>query len=83
MAEKRKGKPREARNLPLKDARQFTTESASLRQSEHVAISSRSTLHHIWEVSAGEVDDPSNLIRRLCPTCHALSTIVHNQGRVI
>ena len=28
-------------------------------------------MHHIWEVSAGGGDDPSNLIS-LCPTCHAL-----------
>ena len=28
-------------------------------------------MHHIWEVSAGGGDDPSNLIA-LCPTCHAL-----------
>jgi hypothetical protein len=28
-------------------------------------------MHHIWEVSAGGTDDPSNLIA-LCPTCHAL-----------
>jgi hypothetical protein len=28
-------------------------------------------MHHIWEVSAGGGDEPSNLIS-LCPTCHAL-----------
>ena len=28
-------------------------------------------MHHIWEVSAGGTDDPSNLVA-LCPTCHAL-----------
>lgn len=28
-------------------------------------------MHHMWEVSAGGSDDPSNLIA-LCPTCHAL-----------
>lgn len=28
-------------------------------------------MHHIWEVSAGGSDDPSNLIA-LCPTCHGL-----------
>jgi|SRR3982750_2273269 len=28
-------------------------------------------MHHIWEVSAGGSDNPSNLIA-LCPTCHAL-----------
>jgi hypothetical protein len=28
-------------------------------------------MHHIWEVSAGGSNDPSNLIA-LCPTCHAL-----------
>lgn len=28
-------------------------------------------MHHMWEVSAGGGDDPSNLIA-LCPTCHAL-----------
>jgi hypothetical protein len=28
-------------------------------------------MHHIWEVSVGGSDDPSNLIA-LCPTCHAL-----------
>ena len=28
-------------------------------------------MHHIWEVSAGGGNDPSNLIA-LCPTCHAL-----------
>jgi hypothetical protein len=28
-------------------------------------------MHHLWEVSAGGGDAPSNLIA-LCPTCHAL-----------
>lgn len=28
-------------------------------------------MHHIWEVSAGGTDDPSNLTA-LCPTCHGL-----------
>lgn len=28
-------------------------------------------MHHIWEVSEGGGDEPSNLIA-LCPTCHAL-----------
>jgi hypothetical protein len=28
-------------------------------------------MHHIWEVSTGGSNDPSNLIA-LCPTCHAL-----------
>jgi hypothetical protein len=28
-------------------------------------------MHHMWEVSAGGSDDPSNLVA-LCPTCHSL-----------
>jgi hypothetical protein len=34
-------------------------------------------MHHIWEVSAGGGDDPSNLIA-LCPTCHRL----YHSGRI-
>ncbi len=34
-------------------------------------------MHHIWEVSKGGSDDPSNLIA-LCPTCHTL----YHRGRI-
>jgi hypothetical protein len=34
-------------------------------------------IHHIWQVSDGGGDDPSNLIA-LCPTCHAL----YHRGKI-
>jgi len=34
-------------------------------------------LHHIWQVSAGGQNDPSNLVA-LCPYCHAL----HHRGTI-
>jgi hypothetical protein len=34
-------------------------------------------MHHIWQVSAGGTDGPSNLIA-LCPTCHSL----HHRGTI-
>jgi hypothetical protein len=68
---KAKSKPRERDKLPLKIRVIVLTESgyrcAVPTCREILALD----MHHIWEVSAGGSDDPSNLIA-LCPTCHAL-----------
>ena len=68
---KAKSTPRERENLPLKTRVIVLTESgyrcAVPTCREILALD----MHHIWEVSAGGSDDPSNLIS-LCPTCHAL-----------
>jgi hypothetical protein len=66
-----KSKPSERKNLPLKTQVILLTESGY----RCAVPSCRSILaldmHHIWEVSAGGGNDPSNLIA-LCPNCHAL-----------
>lgn len=64
-------KPSERKRLPL------TTQTIVLTESGYrcAVPTCRNILaidmHHIWEVSAGGNDDPSNLIA-LCPTDHAL-----------
>ncbi|MCC6679676.1 MAG: HNH endonuclease [Phycisphaeraceae bacterium] len=68
---KGKGKPRERDNLSLKTRVAVLTESGY-----RCAVPTCRTIlaldtHHIWEVSAGGGNDPSNLIS-LCPNCHAL-----------
>jgi hypothetical protein len=66
-----KAKPGERKNLSLKTQVILLTESGY----RCAVPSCRSILaldmHHIWEVSAGGGNDPSNLIA-LCPNCHAL-----------
>ena len=74
MTEKRKNtvtKPRERKRLNVK-----TTTIVLIEAGYRCAVPTcRNILaldmHHIWEVSAGGGDDPTNLIA-LCPTCHAL-----------
>jgi hypothetical protein len=66
-----KAKPGERKNLSLKTQVIVLTESGY-----RCAVPSCRTIlaidmHHIWEVSAGGSNDPSNLIA-LCPTCHGL-----------
>jgi HNH endonuclease len=68
---KAKAKPRERKDLPAKTELLVLTECGY-----RCAVPTCRTIlvldiHHIWEVSAGGGDDPSNLIA-LCPTCHAL-----------
>src|SRR6185503_3783448 len=66
-----KAKPRIRDNLPLKTTTIVLTEAgyrcAVPTCREILALD----MHHIWEVSAGGSDAPSNLIA-LCPTCHGL-----------
>ena len=68
---KSKAKPRERDNLPLKTKEIVLTEAgyrcAVPRCRNILALD----MHHIWEVSAGGGDDPSNLIA-LCSYCHDL-----------
>jgi hypothetical protein len=66
-----KGKPRERDNLSLKTRVIVLTESGYRCAVPTCRNILALDMHHIWEVSAGGGDDPSNLIA-LCPTCHAL-----------
>lgn len=66
-----KAKPRERDNLPLKTKVIVLTESGYRCAVPTCRNILALDMHHIWEVSAGGRDDPSNLIA-LCPTCHAL-----------
>lgn len=66
-----KAKPRERDNLPLKTRVIVLTESGYRCAVPTCRNILALDMHHIWEVSAGGSDDPSNLIA-LCPTCHAL-----------
>jgi hypothetical protein len=71
MPPRSKGKPRERDNLPLKTRLIVLTESGYRCAVPTCRNILALDMHHIWEVSAGGSDDPSNLIA-LCPTCHAL-----------
>lgn len=66
-----KGKPRYRDNLPLKTRIIVLTESGYRCAVPTCRNILALDMHHIWEVSAGGGDDPSNLVA-LCPTCHAL-----------
>lgn len=66
-----KAKPRERDSLPLKTKVIVLTESGYRCAVPTCRNILALDMHHIWEVSAGGSDDPSNLIA-LCPTCHAL-----------
>lgn len=68
---KAKSKPRERDNLPLKTRLIVLTESGYRCAVPNCRNILALDMHHIWEVSAGGDDDPSNLIA-LCPNCHAL-----------
>jgi hypothetical protein len=71
MSAKGKGKPRERDKLPLKTRVAVLTESGYRCAVPTCRNILAIDMHHIWEVSAGGSDDPSNLIA-LCPQCHAL-----------
>lgn len=61
----------ERKNLPLKMQVIVLTESGYRCAVPTCRNILAIDMHHIWEVSAGGGNDPSNLIA-LCPTCHAL-----------
>lgn len=73
MATKPKGKatPRERDKLPLKTRLIVLTESGYRCAVPNCRNILALDMHHIWEVSAGGSDDPSNLIA-LCSFCHDL-----------
>jgi hypothetical protein len=64
-------KPRERENLKLSTRVLVLTESGYRCAVPTCRNILALDMHHIWEVSHGGSDDPSNLIA-LCPTCHAL-----------
>lgn len=66
-----KAKPRERQTLPQRTRVCVLTESGYRCAVPTCRGILALDMHHIWEVSAGGSDDPSNLIA-LCPTCHAL-----------
>jgi hypothetical protein len=66
-----KSKPRERGKLPLQTRVIVLTEAGYRCAVPTCRNILALDMHHIWEVSAGGTDDPSNLIA-LCPTCHAL-----------
>lgn len=66
-----KAKVSERKNLPLKMQVIVLTESGYRCAVPTCRNILAIDMHHIWEVSAGGGNDPSNLIA-LCPTCHAL-----------
>lgn len=68
---KAKSEPRERDGLPMKTRTIILTESGYRCAVPTCRGILALDMHHIWEVSAGGGDDPSNLIA-LCPTCHAL-----------
>src|ERR1700722_13500490 len=63
--------PRERADLPLKTRLIVLTESGYRCAVPTCRNILALDMHHIWEVSVGGSDDPSNLIA-LCPACHAL-----------
>src|ERR1700722_16460548 len=63
--------PRERADLPLKTRLIVLTESGYRCAVPTCRSILALDMHHIWEVSNGGGNDPSNLIA-LCPTCHAL-----------
>lgn len=72
MAESKKAKsPKERKTLSLKVRTIVLTEAGYRCAVPTCRGILALDLHHIWEVSAGGGNDPSNLIA-LCPTCHAL-----------
>src|SRR2546423_14902637 len=71
MANKGKSKLRERDRLPLQTRVIVLTESGYRCAVPTCRNILALDMHHIWEVSVGGTDDPSNLIV-LCPTEHAL-----------
>ncbi|MAT97094.1 MAG: hypothetical protein CL608_08130 [Anaerolineaceae bacterium] len=72
MTESKKGKsPKERKNLSLKTRTIVLTEAGYRCAVPTCRGILALDMHHIWEVSEGGGNDPSNLIA-LCPTCHAL-----------
>lgn len=72
-ATKTQAKPRERDKLPLKTKVIVLTESGYRCAVPNCRNILALDMHHIWEVSAGGGDDPSNLIA-LCLQCHGLYT---------
>ena len=68
---KEKSAPRERDKLPLKTQVILLTESGYRCAVPTCRNILALDMHHIWEVSAGGGDDPSNLIA-LCSFCHDL-----------
>src|SRR2546423_12531307 len=64
-------KPRERERLPMETKIVLLTESGHRCAVPCCRNILALDMHHIWQVSAGGSDDPSNLIA-LCPTDHAL-----------
>lgn len=64
-------KPRERKSLPLKTRLLVLTEAGYRCAVPSCRNILALDLHHIWEVSAGGTNEPSNLIA-LCPMCHNL-----------
>jgi hypothetical protein len=71
-------KPVERRNLTLATKTIVLTESGYRCAVPTCRGILALDMHHIWEVSEGGSDDPSNLIA-LCPTCHAL----YHRGTIV
>jgi HNH endonuclease len=78
VKKKATAKPRTRESLPLKTRVVVLTESGYRCAVPTCRNILALDMHHIWEVSAGGGDDPSNLIA-LCPTCHAL----YHRGTII
>jgi 5-methylcytosine-specific restriction endonuclease McrA len=68
---KRRTNPIERKNLSVQTRTAVLTESGYRCAVPTCRGILALDMHHIWEVSGGGGDDPSNLIA-LCPTCHAL-----------
>lgn len=68
---KKAEKPHERKSLSLKTTTIVLTEAGYRCAVPTCRNILALDMHHIWEVSAGGGDEPSNLIA-LCPTCHAL-----------
>src|SRR5512134_1494582 len=64
-------RPKERKRLPLETRVIVLTESGYRCAVPTCRNILALDMHHIWEVSAGGPDNPSNLIA-LCPTCHSL-----------
>lgn len=70
MRQKQKiGKPRERKKLPRRTAELVLAEAGYRCAIPTCREVLTLDIHHMWEVSAGGGDDPSNLIA-LCPNCH-------------
>jgi HNH endonuclease len=68
---KKSDRPRERKKLPLKTVTLVLTEAGYRCAVPTCRGILALDMHHIWEVTSGGGDEPSNLIA-LCPTCHSL-----------